>query len=169
MFAEGEWQDDGKPVRWVLAVEVKITAPEGEGQLAKYGKWLDSYAHKRQVDHVIRSYPSNRLAMQESTYARKRQVDHVIRVLLTPDGRTGESGADGWQPLSFLELVRVFRNVYEELRDAPGFHFLRFYLAGVLQDVCRWRPEDQGRCRRPVLRRLVSEGLPRLSLRGQAP
>jgi hypothetical protein len=40
--------------------------------------------------------------------------------------------------LSFLELVRTFRVVYGGLRDAPGFHFLRFYLAGVLQDVCQW-------------------------------
>ena len=46
------------------------------------------------------------------------------------------TGTEEWMPLRFLELVRIFRAVYGELRDKPGFHFLRLYLAGVLQDVC---------------------------------
>jgi hypothetical protein len=47
------------------------------------------------------------------------------------------TGSEEWESLSYLELVRIFRAVYNGLRHAPGFHFLRFYLAGVLQDVCR--------------------------------
>jgi hypothetical protein len=35
-------------------------------------------------------------------------------------------------------MNRIFRAVYGGLRDKPGFHFLRFYLAGVLQDICGW-------------------------------
>jgi hypothetical protein len=34
--------------------------------------------------------------------------------------------------------VQIFRKVYPKLKHAPGFHFLRFYLAGVLQDICGW-------------------------------
>ena len=28
--------------------------------------------------------------------------------------------------------------MYGDLADRPGYHFLRYYLAGVLQDVCGW-------------------------------
>ena len=59
-------------------------------------------------------------------------------VFLTPDGRAAETGEEEWESLSYPELVRVFRTVYGELRHRPGFHFLRFYLAGVLQDICHF-------------------------------
>jgi len=36
---------------------------------------------------------------------------------------------------------RSEQEVYGELRDKQGFHFLRYYLAGVLQDVCGWPRE----------------------------
>ena len=61
----------------------------------------------------------------------------TYRIFLTPDGRKPESGCDEWKAFRFLKLVQIFRKVYGGLRNAPGFHFLRFYLAGVLQDVCR--------------------------------
>jgi hypothetical protein len=110
VLAEGTWEDHGKRVRWLLVIEAKVSAMESEAQLTKYEQWLRSYAAGRQV----------------------------LRVFLTPDGRTAESGSDAWEPLSYLQLVQAFRKVYGELRDAPGFHFLRFYLAGVLQDICGW-------------------------------
>ena len=73
----------------------------------------------------------------ETAWLRSNAGDReVYRVFLTPDGRTADSNADEWQPMSFLELVRIFRSIYGELRHAPGFHYLRFYLAGVLQDIC---------------------------------
>ncbi|MBI1916473.1 MAG: PD-(D/E)XK nuclease family protein [Planctomycetes bacterium] len=110
VLAEGKWEDRGKSDAWVLVIEAKIDAWEGEDQLSKYDEWLRSYARNRTL----------------------------FRVFLTPDGRTAETGDDRWAPLSFLQLVQIFRKVYAELSNAPGFHFLRFYLAGVLQDVCGW-------------------------------
>lgn len=108
VLAEGEWESMGEHVRWVMVIEAKIDAWEGEGQLDKYDEWLDAHAAGR------------------ATY----------RVFLTPDGRPPDSGCDEWKTLSFRKLVQIFRTVYGKLRQAPGFHFLRFYLAGVLQDIC---------------------------------
>jgi hypothetical protein len=104
---EGTWEN-GARNGWVLVIEAKVDASEGEDQLQRYEAWLRSNAKGREP----------------------------LRVFLTADGHLPESGADKWESLSFLELVRVFRAEYSGLRDAPGFHFLRFYLAGVLQDVC---------------------------------
>jgi hypothetical protein len=106
VVAEGDWegvQGSG----WVLVIEAKVDAWEGEDQLQKYDKWLGTYAAGREV----------------------------FRVFLTPDGRESDGN---WEPLSFLRLVQIFRVAYSSLVERPGFHFLRFYLAGVLQDVCRW-------------------------------
>ena len=108
VLAEGEWESMGKRDRWTLLIEAKVDAREGDGQLDKYDEWLDSHAGHR------------------ATYC----------VFLTPDGREPETGGEQWESLSFLELVRIFRGVYGELRQAPGYHFLKFYLAGVLQDIC---------------------------------
>jgi hypothetical protein len=107
ILAEGTWEE-GERAGWVLAIEAKVDTWEGEDQLLKYEAWLRSRAAGREL----------------------------FLVFLTPDGREPETGAEEWESLSFLELVRIFRTFYSGLRDAPGFHFLRFYLAGVLQDVC---------------------------------
>src|SRR5262249_40988516 len=105
---EGTWEN-GARNGWVLVIEAKVDASEGEDQLQRYETWLRSNARGREP----------------------------MRVFLTTDGRLPESSTESWESLSFLELVRIFRAVYGALRHAPGFHFLRFYLAGVLQDVCR--------------------------------
>ncbi|MHB1424569.1 MAG: PD-(D/E)XK nuclease family protein [Gemmataceae bacterium] len=107
VLAEGTWEER-KRGRWVLVIEAKVDAWEGEDQLKKYEEWLRSNTAGREV----------------------------FRVFLTPDRLAPETSTEEWESLSFLELVRIFRAVYGDLRDAPGFHFLRFYLAGVLQDVC---------------------------------
>jgi hypothetical protein len=114
VLAEGAWAG-GERGDWVLVIEAKVDASEGEDQLLKYEAWLQANAAGRDV----------------------------FRVFLTPDGRPSETGDEDWEPLSYLELVRIFRAVYDGLRHAPGFQFLRFYLAGVLQDVCRW-PRNVG-------------------------
>jgi hypothetical protein len=114
VLAEGTWAA-GQRSGWVLVIEAKVDAWEGEAQLQKYEEWLQSNAAGRQV----------------------------FRVFLTPEGRAPDTGAEEWEPLSYSELVRTFRAVYGGLRHAPGFHFLRFYLAGVLQDVCHW-PRNVG-------------------------
>jgi hypothetical protein len=106
VLAEGTWNEERGG--WVLVIEAKVDALESEGQLDKYDEWLDFHAAGRE------------------TY----------RVFLTPDGDAPEGGCDEWKALSFRALVQIFRTVYDRLRLAPGFHFLRFYLAGVLQDIC---------------------------------
>jgi len=115
VLAEGDWESMGEHVLWTLVIEAKVDAWEGEGQLDKYDEWLRSHAAGREK----------------------------YRVFLTPKGRAPDSGTEEWESLSFLELVRIFRPVYGGLRDAPGFHFLRYYLAGVLHDVCRF-PRNVG-------------------------
>lgn len=110
LIAKGEWEKAGNRVRWVLVIEAKVDAWEGEGQLNKYDDWLRANSEGRE------------------TY----------RVFLTPDGRVPDDECDEWRPMSFLRLVQIFGKVYRKLRTASGFHFLRFYLAGVLQDICGW-------------------------------
>ena len=100
--------ENPEPSRWVLVIEAKVDALEGDEQLHKYEEWLRSNAARREP----------------------------FLIFLTPKGRPPETGNEEWESLSFLDLVRTFRGVYVELRNKPGFHFLRFYLAGVLQDVC---------------------------------
>lgn len=107
VLAEGTWKD-GERSGWILVIEAKVDSAEGEDQLQKYEEWLRSNAAGREI----------------------------FRVFLTPDGHPPETGTEEWEAISFLELVRIFRAAYRALCDAPGFHFLKFYLAGVLQDVC---------------------------------
>jgi hypothetical protein len=109
IFAEGRWEEDGKNVKWVLVIEAKIDAHEGEEQLARYDMWLDhDYAHSTQ-----------------------------IRAFLTPEGRPPETNSSKrhWDTLSFVDLAKVFRSV-QGLQTKPGYHYLRYYLTGVLRDVC---------------------------------
>lgn len=117
VLAEGKWANS-KRSDWVLVIEAKVDAGEGEDQIQKYDAWLKSNAAGREVFRVFLT-PDGRPPEP------------------TPDRRAPETGAEKWEPLSYLGLVRTFREVYGGLRHTPGFHFLRFYLAGVLQDVCR--------------------------------
>ncbi len=110
VLAEGFWECTGKLARWTLVIEAKVDAWEGEAQLDKYDEWLRSHA------------PDSK----------------VFRVFLTSDGRTSSTGNEEWEPLSFLELVQIFRPVYFGLQHKAGFNFLKFYLAGVLKDVCHF-------------------------------
>ena len=107
VVAEGTWEG-AEGGGWLLVIEAKVGATEGEGQLDKYDKWIEFNAGGRKP----------------------------YRIFLTPQGRKPEGGCEEWTALSFLELVKTFRKVYADLVHSPGFHFLRFYLAGVLHDVC---------------------------------
>jgi hypothetical protein len=109
VLAVGEWKSaETGSNKWMLVIEAKVDACERDDQLGLYDGWL----------------------------CKHRDNYHLIPVFLTPDGRAAKTSKAEWEPLSFRELVQTFRKVYDKLRDAPGFHFLRFYLAGVLQDVC---------------------------------
>lgn len=117
VFAQGAWKDE-KRRGWAIVIEAKVDALEGEGQLQRYDDWLRSNAADREV----------------------------FRLFLHPDHREPETANEDWLTLSYLELVRIFRPVYGKLRHKPGFQFLRFYLAGVLQDICGWPAEFNTQC-----------------------
>lgn len=91
---------------WVLVIEAKIDSSESDHQLDRYNK--------------------------EIRAEREKQIDCLF---LTPDGREAESGEQKWNALSFSALARVFCEATDKLATKPGYHFLRFYLAGILKDV----------------------------------
>ena len=111
VLALGEFsRPDGSAGRWLLLIEAKIDANEGEHQLKKYDKWVGRHSHGREV----------------------------FRVFLTPEGRAPETAEELWTSLSFLQLACIFRAKYKDLGNRPGYHFLRHYLTGVLKDICQW-------------------------------
>jgi hypothetical protein len=120
ILAEGRWEESGEEVSWLLVIEAKIDAEEGEEQLSQYDAWLGRYAH----------------------------ATEVLRVFLTPDGRSAQSAQAAWQPLSFLDLASVLCRV-SGLHDKPGYHFLRYYLTGVLRDICELPVPITADCRDP--------------------
>jgi hypothetical protein len=109
VFATGTWTVANLRPDWVMVIEAKVDAGEGESQLEKYSKWLDANHPEREQ----------------------------IKVWLAPPDRAAASEAEGWISLDFGTLARIFRKVYTGLRGTEGHHFLKFYLAGLLQDVCR--------------------------------
>jgi hypothetical protein len=120
ILAEGCWEESGKEVSWRLALDAKIDAEEAEKQLSRYDEWLEQCA----------------------------QPAEVIRVFLTANGREARTSSAQWQTLSFSELVSVFRRV-PGLQEKPGYHFLRYYLTGVLRDVCGWPIPIGSDCQNP--------------------
>ncbi len=126
VFAKEQWKEKKeKKVFWVLVIEAKIDAKEDKSQLSRYDKWLNE------------NYPS--------------KTTKVLRVLLTPHDKRCKSSSHEWKSLSFLDLVGIFRGV-SDLQDKPGYHFLRYYLAGVLRDICGFPvpiPEKSESCKNP--------------------
>lgn len=108
VLARGRGKRARQEDAWLLVIEAKIDAEEGDEQLAQYDKWIAKNAHST----------------------------NVLRVFLTPDGRKNQTGSEMWQELSFADLTRVFR-LASGLHDKPGYHFLRYYLTGVLRDICK--------------------------------
>jgi hypothetical protein len=102
----------GIDLPWVLLIEAKIDASEQPNQLERYEQWVDA----RHPDALF------------------------VRVFLTPDGRPAESGSGNWKAMSFLSLACALRRAYGMLSEEnPGYHYLRFFITGVLSDICGWR------------------------------
>jgi hypothetical protein len=121
VLAEGCWEEKRKEVSWLLVIEAKIDAEESEEQLAQYDDWLE------------RRYP---------------QPTEVIRVFLTPDGRAPRTSLAEWLILKFSDLASIFRRV-SGLQDKPGYHYLRYYLTGVLRDICGLPVPISSYCQNP--------------------
>ncbi|MBI5767423.1 MAG: PD-(D/E)XK nuclease family protein [Verrucomicrobia bacterium] len=105
----GEWRLPNEKVqRWLVIIEAKIDADEGEDQCRRYEE-----------------------------KCRGRSADERRLVFLTVDGRAPKSGTEElWQGMAFVELMALFRHQLQYLVGTPGFQFLRLYMTGVLKDVC---------------------------------
>lgn len=55
-------------------------------------------------------------------------------VYLTPHGNQAMS--PGFTSLRYLELGRILMRALPAVRDAEGFHYARYFLAGILEDLC---------------------------------
>ncbi len=108
IFARGKWNQRGVESSWYLAIEAKVDAGEGEDQLSRYDEWLLENCHGGEI----------------------------LRVFLTPNGQSPGTGLKNWTPLTFTRLAGIFRVAMSSLKNTPGYHFLRYYLAGVLHDIC---------------------------------
>jgi hypothetical protein len=134
VFVRGRFLGNLEPNPWILCIEAKIDAEEGEKQLPKYDKWIEAtyYGHE------------------------------IKRVFLTPDGREPETSKK-WQALSFVQLATVLRSRLSSLKDTPGYHYLRFYLTAVMKDICHWSLpiRDANSCSDPygVLQYLIVDQL----------
>ena len=120
ILAEGHWKESGSNVSWRMVVEAKIDAQESDGQLLRYDDWLEGH---------------------------RRPAANTLRVFLTPHEKRRPSSAN-WQAMTFVELASVFRRV-QGIQDQPGYHFLRYYLAGVLRDVCKMPLDLSSGCKDP--------------------
>jgi hypothetical protein len=123
IVATGHWVEGGKEVSWLMVIEAKIDAAEGGEQLSQYDAWIEDQPHQRK-----------------------------LRIFLTPDGRDAESRSEDseeWVPMTFLELAGWFRRESARLLNAPGYHFLRYYLTGVLKDVCELPLPISDNCENP--------------------
>jgi hypothetical protein len=106
IWIEGSWNTKSKPNKWVIVIEAKVDAREGEHQLSLYDQQLESYR--------ARGY-------------------EVYGIFLTPTGIKGSNSS--WDKLSFQELARSFLATAPKLADKPGYDFFRLYVASVLTDI----------------------------------
>jgi hypothetical protein len=116
-------EEPGEEFDWQLIVEAKIDAEEGEDQLSLYEESLEADS----------------------------EAQEVIRIFLTPDGRQPQTGSADWRAVSYLELASVFRRVLPDLKDKPGYHYLRYYLTGVLKDICGLPSDISASCANPYV------------------
>lgn len=102
---------------FLLVIEAKIAARESSEQLGRY-----------------------------EAHLRSSSRDEILRVFLSPDGRQAGSARKNasWTPVSFRKLAQTVWEPFGDSRSSddlirkPGYHYLRMYLAGVLQDILSW-------------------------------
>lgn len=73
---------------------------------------------------------------QTQRYAREFEKNFPVctYVYLTPLGE--EAVEAGFRPYRYLELVRALIRALNSAGNAEGFHYARYFLSGLLQDVC---------------------------------
>jgi hypothetical protein len=113
VLMKGMWTVSGrKTEKWMVVVEAKIEATEGEDQCARY------------VDHLREDIES---------------ADRHRFVFLTQDGRAPVTQSKitsvKWMSLSFIQLMALIGRRLHKLTGRPGFEILRHYMTGVLKDL----------------------------------
>src|SRR5690606_31571721 len=116
--------EDGKPLgrndisiegtlaggqRFLLVIEAKVDASEGEDQLGRYDRAIDARARQLRCS-----------------------ADWIRRIFLVPGEREAHSESAGWQRLDYENLVRALLQPAETLRGKPGHPFYRLYIATIL-------------------------------------
>lgn len=106
----GKWRlADGKTKSWLVIVEAKIDAGEGEDQCDRYEK----QCHERVVSSDLHAF-----------------------VFLTPNGLKPKTGSvRSWKPFTFIRLMALCRKQLHLLTAKPGFNVLRHYMTDVLKDL----------------------------------
>src|SRR6266446_2700072 len=89
-------------------MEAKVGASEGDQQLDRYNKEIARY---------------------------EKNGFLILRVFLSPQGTKPEGGKEKWKRMSFSELARAFWGASHSIKSKPGYHFLQYYITGVLKDV----------------------------------
>ena len=112
IWVEGSWRESGGRKPGLIVIEAKVDSSEGEDQLARYNAEID----RRRKEH---------------------SSENVCRIFLTPDeGREATTGKN-WKALSFCQLARALCDAADSLKNKPGYHYFRFYVAGILRDILR--------------------------------
>jgi hypothetical protein len=112
VWVEGWWGKSARRKSGLVVIEAKVDSCEGEDQLARY----DSEIARWRKEHDISS-------------------ENVCRIFLTPDEGREASTGENWKALSFGQLARALCDAANSLRNKPGYHYFRFYVAGILRDI----------------------------------
>lgn len=108
----------GVPIKWLIVVEAKVDALESLDQLGSYETEAKKWATK-------------------SEKAGNKYIDPIF-VYLTREGKAAKRGSQNWRPITFEQISGLIWNSIKDREDAPGFHLTRYYISGVLADVCEW-------------------------------
>lgn len=111
IWGEGFVIQKEKRIPLVFIVEAKIDAAEDLSQLKKYDHWL--------INNVEKDY-------------------RIMKIFLTNNEVT-KNNNEKWTNLNYITLVKILRDILLINDSAPGFHFLKYYLQGVLKDVLNFK------------------------------
>lgn len=108
----------GVPIKWLVVVEAKVDAFESLDQLGSYEREANKWATK-------------------SKKAGDKYIDPIF-LYLTREGKAAKRGKQNWMPITFEQLSGIIWDSIKDQEDAHGFHLARYYISGVLAEVCEW-------------------------------
>jgi hypothetical protein len=95
--------------KFLVIIEAKVGASFGGSQLARYSECARRWKKEN-----------------------KSGIAH--KILLIPDNKKSRN-IKGWQVLLFSDLFNTIWKAIKDNADKPGFHYSRFYLTSIYQDV----------------------------------